>query len=76
VRISRWITSHGFALNVSTDLTFFELIVPCGIADRAVTSLRQLGCSAGRGEVETQLARHFGQLFGRSAVELPLAATD
>jgi lipoyl(octanoyl) transferase len=66
VRISRWITSHGFALNHSTNLSHFELIVPCGISDRGVTSLDQLGCRATRLEVETQLIGHFAAVFEAS----------
>src|SRR5499427_2888854 len=64
VRIARWITSHGFALNVSTNLEFFKLIVPCGISDRGVTSLaallgRQLDLRA----VEDQVVDHFAEVF-------------
>jgi lipoyl(octanoyl) transferase len=66
VRISRWVTSHGFALNHRTDLSHFGLIVPCGIADRGVTSLAELGCRAERFEVEEQIAHHFGEVFQRS----------
>ncbi len=64
VRIARWITSHGFALNVATDLEYFNLIVPCGIADRGVTSLcRLLGRAVDRAEVEDRIASHFSQVF-------------
>ena len=64
VRIARWITSHGFALNVTTDLEYFELIVPCGIADRGVTSLaRILGRPIDRAEVEDRVATHFSSVF-------------
>ena len=73
VRISRWVTSHGFALNVSTDLNFFNLIVPCGIPDRGVTSLRALGCTASTAEVEERLVQHFCHVFDRA---LALQATS
>jgi lipoyl(octanoyl) transferase len=64
VRIARWVTSHGFALNVTTDLEYFNLIVPCGIADRGVTSLAMLlGREIDRREVEDRLIRHFGDVF-------------
>lgn len=65
VHISRWVTSHGFAFNVSTDLRFFDLIVPCGIAGRAATSLEKvLGRRADRSEVAPKLSKHFGDVFG------------
>jgi len=64
VRISRWITSHGFAFNVATDLSYFDLIVPCGIPDRGVTSLeRLLGRPVEQGQVEDLLVSHFRQVF-------------
>jgi lipoyl(octanoyl) transferase len=72
VRISRWITSHGFAFNVTTDLDYFNLIVPCGIADRGVTSLdRLLGQQMDRREVERRITAHFCDVFDRTA--LPVA---
>jgi len=65
VHISRGVTSHGFALNVSTDLEAFELIVPCGIADRSVTSLgRELGNAPAPEKVAESAARNFGVVFG------------
>ena len=65
VHISRWVTSHGFAYNVSTDLRNFELIVPCGIADRKATSLEKLlGRRVGEKEVTPRIAEHLGELLG------------
>ena len=64
VRISRWITSHGFALNVATNLQHFQLIVPCGIADRGVTSIaRVLGHDVPMRDVEDAVVRAFGRVF-------------
>jgi lipoyl(octanoyl) transferase len=67
VRIARWVTSHGFAFNVTTDLDGFRLIVPCGIADRGVTSLaRLLARSPDVEEVQDRIAAHFCRVFDRA----------
>ena len=67
VRISRWITSHGFAFNVTTDVDFFNLIVPCGIADRGVTSLSQeIGRPVEIAEVEDHFIDRFASVFERT----------
>jgi lipoyl(octanoyl) transferase len=67
VRISKWVTSHGFALNVATDLSRFGLIVPCGIADKGVTSMeRVLGRPVPMAEVAKTVASQFAALFNRS----------
>ncbi|PYR70335.1 MAG: lipoyl(octanoyl) transferase [Acidobacteria bacterium] len=64
VRISRWITSHGFAFNVNTNLQDFRLIVPCGIADRGVTSLQKLlGRELPISEVEERFVARFAEVF-------------
>jgi lipoyl(octanoyl) transferase len=74
VHISRWVTSHGFAYNVTTDLRYFDLIVPCGIAERKATSLEKiLGRSVGKNEVAPSLARNFGEVFGLEMRQATLA---
>jgi lipoyl(octanoyl) transferase len=62
IHISRWITSHGFALNIDTDLNYFKYIVPCGLS-KPVCSLRSLGCQAGREEVISAVAASFADIF-------------
>lgn len=64
IHISRWVTSHGFAINVDTDLDFFRYIVPCGLT-KPVASMRQLGSGATRGEVVEAIAREFAAVFER-----------
>jgi len=65
IRVSRWIAHHGFALNVDTDLSFFDLIVPCGIADRSVTSMSELlGRPVGREDVESAVEDAFAEVLG------------
>src|SRR5437899_11571862 len=65
VHLSRWVTSHGFAYNVSTDLRYFDLIVPCGIAGGRATSLEKLlGRSVAVSEIKPLLARRLGEVFG------------
>lgn len=65
VHLSRWVTSHGFAYNVSTDLRYFELIVPCGLNGKRATSLEKLlGRAVPREDVASRMAGHFGDIFG------------
>ena len=65
IKVSRWITMHGFAFNVNTDLSFFNGIIPCGIKDKDVTSLqRELGREIKIDEVKGKLIEKFTEVFG------------
>jgi lipoyl(octanoyl) transferase len=70
VHISRWVTSHGFAFNVNTDLRYFDWIVPCGLRDKGVTSLQKLlGRPVEMEKVAERVVRHFGRVFEVEMVE-------
>jgi lipoyl(octanoyl) transferase len=75
VHISRWVTSHGFALNVKTDLSYFQYIVPCGLT-LPITSMAELGVHATLDEVSTQVAVHFGRVFDCETRSAALALTN
>jgi lipoyl(octanoyl) transferase len=71
VHLSRWVTSHGFAYNVATDLRYFDLIVPCGIAGKRATSLeRALGRAVQSDDIRAKLAERFGQVFERAMISV------
>jgi lipoyl(octanoyl) transferase len=73
VRVSRWVTTHGIALNVSPDLSHFDGIVPCGISDRRVTSLEDLGQIVSMAEVDIALRAAFERRFGPAIAQAPEA---
>lgn len=71
VHLSRWVTSHGFALNVNTDLRYFDWIVPCGLRDKGVTSLAKLlGHAVEIDEVAERVVEHFGAVFGMEVLAI------
>jgi len=75
IHVSRWVTSHGFALNVTADLSYFDLIVPCGIREKGVTSVEQLRGTEQSApdlmkEVKAAVIKQFGEVFGREMAPL------
>jgi lipoyl(octanoyl) transferase len=65
VKSSRWVTMHGFAFNVNSNLDYFNNIVPCGISDKEVTSMHlELGHHVNESEVKEKVKKHLGELFG------------
>jgi lipoyl(octanoyl) transferase len=77
VHLSRWVTSHGFAYNVSTDLRYFDLIVPCGLQGKRATSLEALlNRTVSRDEVLPRIAKHFSDIFDRDVQNVPLEAVE
>jgi lipoyl(octanoyl) transferase len=76
VHLSRWVTSHGFALNVSTDLSYFSHIIPCGLSKPITSMQRLLGEAPPAIDVKHALVGHFGEVFGVGMKELTTAAED
>lgn len=77
VHISRWVTSHGFAFNVNTDLRYFDYIVPCGLSDKGVTSLAKLlGKPVDTNDVTERVVENFGEVFGLEMVPVEEPAVE
>jgi lipoyl(octanoyl) transferase len=74
IRVRRWVTFHGIALNVDPDLEHFSGIVPCGVSEGGVTSLADLGRTASMAEVDAVLRREFAPLFGETVRKLSTSA--
>jgi lipoate-protein ligase B len=73
VAVKRWVSFHGFALNVNTDLTYFDLIVPCGLKNVEMTSMQQiLGKPVSMDEVKRSVVQNFGEIFSQDAIEVCL----
>lgn len=64
IRVSRWVTYHGVALNINPDLSYFQDIIPCGIRNHGVTSMHKLGCKATLTQVDERLHKNFKKIFG------------
>ncbi|HKD07701.1 MAG TPA: lipoyl(octanoyl) transferase LipB [Bryobacteraceae bacterium] len=73
VHLSRWVSTHGWALNVTTDLRYFQYIVPCGLT-KPVTSMRHLGVEASMGDVKDAIVRNFGRIFDFDMRHAPVSA--
>jgi lipoyl(octanoyl) transferase len=72
IRCSRWVTMHGFAFNINTDLNYFQQIIPCGIEDKGVSSLQaEMGREIDLSEVKEKLKHNFAQVFGYSYLSVP-----
>ena len=77
MHISRWVTSHGLAYNVATDLRYFDLIVPCGLAGRRATSLEKLlDRAVGVGEVAPRMAQHLGEVLGLEMCDVAVSEIE
>ena len=70
IRCSRWVTMHGFALNVNVDLNYFNFITPCGIADKKVTSIeKEIGSKVSMNEVKQKLVKNFEIVFDAEIIK-------